>query len=263
VTRTFKEDVALIPKDIAETETLKHSITFKYDVRKMDSADYYLNVSLTGPSVDAITITSITPSNLQLTSEMQEVEITIALIEGTNPAVGQLVIQFLFEAVEGIYTPPAEEPSAQTTTFIEDFSVVTGTISSNSSYNPRTFESIEGVEFEVTEAIYFENNGEFGIRVKRPSSQPETFITFTLPNGVNRISVDRARVGSSESGSMTMTILFDGVANTNTDAVLFSNGRGTYTLSDLNITNSVDVVIKIISSNATNLLEIYSIQWEE
>ena len=170
IERTFKEDAIL-----TEGETL----TFRYDVKKLDkSNDYYLSVSLTGASVDAVTITSITPENLQLTDEMQEVEIVIGLLETATP--GEFTVQFLFEAIEGF----AAESNVE---FIETFTKVP--TDNSTSYITRDWTGVEGVEFIAKQSrtslggYTIENGG-----LMFDGSDPK--LTATIDNGISSFSVD-------------------------------------------------------------------------
>ena len=96
------DDVALVPPGTPEGDN-SYEKTFRYNVKKTDPVgDYYLQVEITGAAVGSVTITSITPSNLQLSNTDQKVEITVSLIEGEDYSVGSLPIQFLFTAVEGL-----------------------------------------------------------------------------------------------------------------------------------------------------------------
>lgn len=96
------DNVALVPPGTTEGDN-SYEKTFRYNIKKTDPVgDYYLQVEITGAAVGSVTITSITPSNLQLSNTDQKVEITISLIEGENYNVGSLPIQFLFTAVEGL-----------------------------------------------------------------------------------------------------------------------------------------------------------------
>jgi hypothetical protein len=92
------------------------------------SEDYYLDVEITGSAVGQITIAAISPVGLQLTGTDQLVEITVSLIEGQSYNVGSLSLQFLFTAVEGIYTSQiTNEPEQNQGFLLIDFEEYTST----------------------------------------------------------------------------------------------------------------------------------------
>ena len=186
IERTFKEDAIL-----TEGETL----TFKYDVKKLDTAnDYYLSVSLTGASVDAVTITSITPENLQLNNEMQEVEIVIGLLETATP--GEFTVQFLFEAIEGVFEASAAQQSNEGTLMIYEFYPAGG--NSGAFFKQKyivlyngTDEAIDLSDYSLQYAAASESSTFSGRRDLSGIIQPEGFFLIVVNSGSNGIDVPK------------------------------------------------------------------------
>ena len=194
------DDVALVPPGTPEGDN-SYEKTFRYNIKKTDPVgDYYLQVEITGAAVGSVTITSITPSNLQLSNTDQKVEITVSLIEGEDYSVGSLPIQFLFTAVEGLAPSsenkndnqdPIENESSlnEENEYIETF--INVPTDNSTSYNTRIWTGIEDIEFTAKHSRtsitgYTIEDG--GLMFDGSKIDPE--LTATIENGISSFSVD-------------------------------------------------------------------------
>lgn len=237
----------LVTTDIDETETLKHEVTYRYDVKKLDvETDYYLEVSLeTGG--DKLEIVTATAMNYQLSNTAEEVTVTLKLKDGLEHTPGQMSFSFLFEAVEGVFSTPAAEGETGTT-LTEDFT--NAPTDSSTSYIERTWTGVDGISFIATDArtslVDHDINGG-GIMLD--GREPTAALTWTMPNGIQSLEF-QAKVAFSDTSERTIEVSIDGTI-VETFTFTPADGIQTFEVTGIDTEASTNIALSIGGAQVT------------